>query len=359
MAFFMPIAASAETISYTDTYYVDFFVTLKDINSGEIIPSMPVDMVWVKDGTGGTINLTKYIDKRGTFSYRISPGKWSLLVYIDNLSTPEVDYTGESAYTITEDLVTRGEVLYVVPVGSIEVEVSDQSANLVAGADVDFKCKSHRTSAKTDKFGSYKADFMPVGECKIYAASNNLVGSTSAIVAMGRSKTVEVILSEEVKTSYFKSYFYYIMFGAFLVVLLALSYFLIRKRIKKEVREEFVRKVKKRFVSKEKAEKKESRAEKSKEGAKAAKEEKEAKDELNPRARDVMKTLNDKEQKIVNVLLQNGNKSTQATIRNETGIPKTTLARVFQSLESKNVVKVETIGKLKKVELTEWFLGKD
>lgn len=351
LALFLPVV-SAETIPYSETYYVDFFVTLKDVNSGEIIPSMPVDLVWIKEETGGTINLTKFIDKRGTFSYKISPGKWSLLIYVDNVSTPETDYFGQSIYTITDDIVTRGEVLYIVPVGSLEIVVSDPSGNLVAGADVDVKCKSERKSAKTDKFGSFKADSLPAGECKIYAASNNLVGSVDAVVEKGFSKSVEVTLSEEVKTSYFKGYFYYVLGAALFIVLFFVAYIFIRKRVKKEVREEFVRKVKKRLVRK--AERKEAKAEK-----KAKEEKEEGKGELNPRARDVMRTLNDKEQKVINILLQSGNKSTQAAIRNETGIPKTTLARIFQSLESKNVLKVETIGKLKKIELTGWFMGKD
>ena len=72
-----------------------------------------------------------------------------------------------------------------------------------------------------------------------------------------------------------------------------------------------------------------------------------------------MKTLKDRERKVVEFLLENENKSTQSKIRYETTIPKTSLIRIFESLENKNIIKIERVGKLKKIELTEWFLGED
>ena len=82
------------------------------------------------------------------------------------------------------------------------------------------------------------------------------------------------------------------------------------------------------------------------------------KHEVSKRALDIMKTLSEKELMVVNFLLQNKNIGTQAQIKNNTGIPKTTLIRVLDSLKNKKVVEIEVIGKLKKVKLTSWFLGK-
>lgn len=365
-AFILVLSLILPVITYSQSsqssFYTDFFVTVKDINSGELVISMPVNIIWYNTKSQGTINLTKYIDKRGTFSYKISPGEWRLQIYVDNMSTPEIDYFGESTYQITDDLVTRGEVMYIVPVGSLELKVTDPNGNLVSGADVNFKCKSYRTSAKTDKFGSYKADNLPAGECKIYAASDNLVGSDSAEVIQGKTISKDISLSESVTTASLKKY-YYIIVPLVILVFLALAYLLLRKRIKTQVRQELKEKIKRRFVGKKKeqSEAKAGKAEKSsKAGEKEVAEKQEnGKGELNPRARDIMKTLNDKEQKVANFLIQSGNKSTQAAIRNETGVPKTTLVRVFQALEAKKVIKIETIGKLKKIELTDWFLGKE
>jgi uncharacterized membrane protein len=40
-------------------------------------------------------------------------------------------------------------------------------------------------------------------------------------------------------------------------------------------------------------------------------------------------------------------------------MPKTTLARLLDGLEQKNIVRIERFGKLKKVSLTAWFLDKE
>ena len=81
------------------------------------------------------------------------------------------------------------------------------------------------------------------------------------------------------------------------------------------------------------------------------------KGKLSSRTEDVLKTLKAKEKEVVTFLIDNNHKSTQAKIRYSTGIPKTTLARIFISLELKNIVKIEKVGKLKNVSLTEWFIG--
>jgi uncharacterized membrane protein len=72
-----------------------------------------------------------------------------------------------------------------------------------------------------------------------------------------------------------------------------------------------------------------------------------------------METLNEREKKVVQFLLEEKGIATQAKIRNGTAIPKTSLVRVFQSLETKKVVSIEKIGKMKKITVTDWFMGKE
>lgn len=332
---------------YAQPFYTDLYITIKDINSGEMITLMPVELNWYRVETGGTVNLTKYLDKRGTFSYRINPGEWRLQLYIDNRSTPEMDYSGETTYLISGEFVTTAETLYVVPIGSLELNVVDPEGKLVFGADVSFKCKSFRKTGQTDKFGGYKAENLPAGECKVSAVYNKLVGSVTVGVVQGETISTEIALSEAVTTP-LENYIYYIIAGVVIIALLFLFYRLLYRRLKRKVKEEVVKGVRKRARKEDaKEQKKEEPKPQAQEGG------------LNPRARDIMKTLNEKEQKVVNFLITSNNKSTQATIRNETGIPKTTLARIFMTLEAKKVLKVETVGKLKKIELTDWFLGKD
>lgn len=72
-----------------------------------------------------------------------------------------------------------------------------------------------------------------------------------------------------------------------------------------------------------------------------------------------MKTLNERETKIVDALVQNKFEASQSVLRHLTGIPKTSLSRSFSSLEAKKVLGVEKQGKMVKIKLTDWFLGKD
>lgn len=368
------VSSQASELSYTDLY-----ITIRDISSGETITSMPVHINWQKIETGGTINLTKYLDKRGTFSYRISPGKWKLNINLDNISTPENDYYGEAVYTIETDIITTSEILYVNPVGSAEVKVSDAAGKLIAEADLTFKCKSYVVNGETDMFGSYKAINLPTGECKVSAAYDSLVGSQSVAIIPGQVSAADILLSESVAKD--TSYLYYLLFAVLIIIVLVVAYIFLRKRITHDVKQKIKDDIRSRMTRKASARQEAGSGKEHKlhhqphqpakaagdksrimavaSGASAASAAAEGKEELNPRARDIMKTLNEKEQKVVAFILENNNKSTQASIRNGTGIPKTTLVRIFQSLEAKKVIKIEVIGKLKKIEFTDWFLGKD
>ena len=71
------------------------------------------------------------------------------------------------------------------------------------------------------------------------------------------------------------------------------------------------------------------------------------------------RTLPVRERAVVGLLLGNGNASSQNIIKQKTGIPRTTLIRVLDALEAKKIITTESMGKLKKVRLTPWFLEKD
>ena len=58
-------------------------------------------------------------------------------------------------------------------------------------------------------------------------------------------------------------------------------------------------------------------------------------------------------------LIESKNHSSQSKVRYSTGIPKTSLGRILDNLVGKKVISIEKVGKLKKISLTDWFLGKD
>jgi len=253
---------------------------------------------------------------------------------VDDPATPEQDYFTEEGIVVDGSKESIIKTFYLTPIGTIEGEVLGADNKLVSGADLKFKCSKDLNieyPEKTDKFGSFKTHLVPAGKCKIYATSKNLVGNNDVVVVKGNSSSVKILLEQSL-TPRSKAYIYYIVGG---VLLLVVIFFLFR----------FIKKLKRRKSKKPKKKK--------------LKEKIGNKEELNPRARDVMQTLNEREKAVAEFLLKHKNKSTQAKIRYETGIPKTTLVRTFQALEAKKVIDVERIGRLKKIKLTDWFLGKE
>lgn len=73
----------------------------------------------------------------------------------------------------------------------------------------------------------------------------------------------------------------------------------------------------------------------------------------------VIDTLSDKEKAIVSILLRNGGSATQADIRYETGIPKSSLTGIINALKRKNIIKKHEYGRTNVIELSEWFLSEN
>ena len=71
----------------------------------------------------------------------------------------------------------------------------------------------------------------------------------------------------------------------------------------------------------------------------------------------VIDTLSDKEKAIVGLLLKNGGSATQADIRYETGIPKSSLTGIINALKRRQILKKREYGRTNIIELSEWFLS--
>lgn len=71
----------------------------------------------------------------------------------------------------------------------------------------------------------------------------------------------------------------------------------------------------------------------------------------------VIDTLSDKEKAIILLLLRNGGSATQADIRSEIGIPKSSLTGIINALKRKNIIKKRESGRTNIIELSSWFLS--
>jgi uncharacterized membrane protein len=72
----------------------------------------------------------------------------------------------------------------------------------------------------------------------------------------------------------------------------------------------------------------------------------------------VMETLTDRERAIVNALIKHNGEMTQADLRYETGIPKSSLTGILRTLERRRIINKKEWGRTNVIELSEWFLRK-
>ncbi|MBE0517456.1 MAG: hypothetical protein IBX41_08755 [Methanophagales archaeon] len=72
----------------------------------------------------------------------------------------------------------------------------------------------------------------------------------------------------------------------------------------------------------------------------------------------VMETLTDRERAIVTALLKHNGEITQADLRYETGIPKSSLTGILRSLERRKIINKKEWGRTNVIELSKWFLTK-
>ena len=73
----------------------------------------------------------------------------------------------------------------------------------------------------------------------------------------------------------------------------------------------------------------------------------------------VIDTLSDKEKAIILLLLREGGSATQADIRYEIEIPKSSLTGIINALKRKNIIKKREYGRTNIIELSEWFLSEN
>lgn len=333
------------TASFT---IVSFHV--KDIKTNSPIVSTPVVISAQNMNTGYKEQNADYIDAEGILIYKLTPGNWLVQLRIDNTTTEQVDFFAEQIINIQPQEPLLNKSFFVRSVGVVRGTVLDSKGKPAGDADLSFQCKAGSNfeyPGETDKFGTFQVE-LPIGRCKIAVAYQGDVGSATIDVEQGSFIQTTIQIGKR------QSLLLFVLVPLGIGVIGYLVYHFIKRRVAKEVTKEIKKEIHKE--SKEKIERKEPEQTLPKtEEIKKVQE----KDELNPRARDIMKTLNEREQQIVHYLLSNNYMGTQANIRNHTGIPKTSLVRAFQALEDKKVLSVEKIGKMKKVRLTDWFLGKE
>ncbi|MDP1694227.1 MAG: hypothetical protein Q8L34_01685 [Candidatus Woesearchaeota archaeon] len=309
-------------------------LTLRQAEGNQEIKNVWLNIIILDKESNEERIISSFI-RTNPITLRLEPGDYLLKFQIDDLQTPGKDYYAEQELLLENP---RDQEVIAFPVGSVKGVVYDTLNNLVSEAVLKVECSreyGERFPIETDRVGSFSLNYAPLGECVITATANNAVGSGRITVEKGVSHTLEIRLNRAVISEGGNQWT--IFWSIVIIVLLAgLGWFGWKYWQKSQ---KFVQHMP---PSQEKKQ-----------------EEQQSQEKISKRTQDILNTLNEKEKKVVMFLLNHQHTSTQAKIRYESGIPKTTLVRIFISLQNKKIISIETMGKLKKIKLTNWFLDKE
>lgn len=73
----------------------------------------------------------------------------------------------------------------------------------------------------------------------------------------------------------------------------------------------------------------------------------------------VIETLTSREKAVIEALLKKSGRMTQADLRYETGIPKSSLSGILNSLERRKLIKKREWGRTNVIEIAEWFVSRN
>ncbi len=289
---------------------------LFDLNTQKPINNV-LTTITLSSGGKEIVQFSKYVASN-VLTIKAEEGRYEVTLRADDLETEGKDYF------LKDDLevgASSSSKVYLYNTGSISGTVIDELSNLISNADLKFECAAEygeQRPLKTDKYGSFSLQYAPVGRCKITAYRNNMVGAE--MITLERGQSSDLVIRLEQKTASRNLLPYAIGMVVFVVLVVVI---LKRSKMPKSISTE------------------------------------EKKASITHRTRDIIETLREKERQVVQVILDSGNESTQARIKSATGIPKTSLSRILEGLSAKKILEVEIHGKLKKVRLTTWFLGKE
>lgn len=263
-------------------------------------------------------------------------GTYQLTWRVDDLQTPGKDFYGTQEILLDKN---QDKEVMLFPVGSVKGVVYDKLNNLVSKAALKVECGrdyGEKIPPQTDKVGSFALLYAPIGECAITATSRDAVGTTKITIDQGSSQNVEIRLDRAVIEEQDNGAVFIVML--FIIIIVAVAAIIIWKPWKQK--QPIHHAPQHHQQTEEKPEETQQQ-------------------KMGKRTTDVLNTLNEKERKVVQFLLDNNEESTQAKIRYGTAIPKTSLARIFVGLQNKRIITIESFGKLKKIKLTPWFLEKE
>jgi len=318
--------------TYADNNVFEVNILLSDQDA----QSLKDHLATVRIETGQEAILEeKYIGDDSLLTLSLSNGSYDVGISIRSLTDETKYYYNTLKLDVNQNQNLSFKVYKVAHIVGI---VLDEYDNLVIYANLNFQCSQTTGTefpAKTDTVGSFRAANLLLGKCRVFASSEDHAGFVDINLTQNRLYDITLRMDKKTTAQDKSSFPAWLLFLLVLIVLIILVVLIIVVREKKKRPNQEITVEQEATVAKDEPD--------------------QQKIVVNQRMQDIMKTLNDNETDVVKFLCDNNGTATQSKIRQFTGIPKTSLFRCINSLESKNLVKTESIGKMKTIELTGFF----
>lgn len=284
-------------------------------------------MYSITDLDGGQeISTRDFTSENGRVEIGLEPGLYQVEIGVDFEGTQGFDYYGESLLTVREETV--GLTLGVQKVGSFSVGLVDRNGVPVEDGDLSVECEGSygvQGSQEVDEFGTAQLDFLPVGSCTFRGSVGGFFVSYDTVIEHGSRENVTLRFDEySVEQNGFP--WIYVILGLFIVLIVASVWF-------SDVRFEFV------------------------DNGHDDKE-----DGLSDKQQGILLGVGGRERKVLQCLfdveVEGEDGLSQAELSRRTGIPKTSLARIVDKLEGRDLIDVDKEGRLKKIRISNFFLKK-
>lgn len=249
----------------------------------------------------------------------LTQGIYDVHILLDNTNTKGYDYYAQTQIMIL--LETEEINLDIFTIGSAEITTKNEKNEFLSNTLIRIICTGKYGDTGyyyTDELGILLLKKIPEGECEIRTAHRDEIINKKINVQKGELHKIEFIFKSQEKQTKISSLIIILLIN--LAIILIITTYIIYTRIVKKTKKELTKKEPEKYKE------------------------------------DVYKVLLTKEKNIVNYLLEHKQKEIyQAKISRELKIPKTTLSKILTSLEAKNIITIEKIGKAKKIKLTPWF----
>jgi uncharacterized membrane protein len=293
----------------------------------------------VIDKQNNSLSQTLQYLRSNKLFLKLTNGSYDIGVGLDDMRTSGFDYYANKNILVESSSNSYFELF---PVGSLRGIVRYEDGTVVENADIKYECVAKYAESEqiiSDKYGVFIQDIIPVGNCVVYAKKNQMIATKEVTIKQGEIVNVDLTLKKNNS-----GFLMVIIIGTGVLILLVVFIFHLYRRAKKlnnmlSKNDEEIKILEEKKIVLE------------------AKTNSIPVSRISKRSEDIIKTLNEKERLVVEYLMKEDNVY-QNKVVYATGIAKTSIVRLIDSLERKKIIRTEKFGKTKKLKLTDWFLEK-